>query len=365
MSIDAFPETQAAIEDGIRRKLHAGIQIFVSVAGDVRLNTGVGTATPQRPIDQRTIMLWRSAGKPITSALCCLFAERGLIDLKQCVKEYLPEFHDSVAGDATMSQLLSHSSAIPLLETGWPRSPWDEIIGKILQTSESHPEAAYQPQATWFLLAEVLQRIDGRLFAKIVSDELLRPLEITEAWCGLPETVIAEAEDRLPEFFVREKGQLKRSEYGDLPCLTRASPGGNFRGPICELGRFYEALLRARTSGDPSAVLTPSIVNQLTTPQRVDQFDATLQHKVDFGLGVIVNSNRHGVDTVPYGFGRYSSDQAFGHGGAQCAMAFCDPEYQLVVAWAANGFCGEGQHQRRNRAINEAIYRDLGLCRNE
>ncbi len=42
-------------------------------------------------------------------------------------------------------------------------------------------------------------------------------------------------------------------------------------------------------------------------------------------------------------------------------MGFCDPDTKLVVAWAANGFCGEGQHQRRNRAINEAVYQDLGL----
>ncbi|MCA9060369.1 MAG: serine hydrolase, partial [Planctomycetaceae bacterium] len=77
--------------------------------------------------------------------------------------------------------------------------------------------------------------------------------------------------------------------------------------------------------------------------------------------GVIVDSNHHGRETVPYGFGRRCSDRTFGHGGAQCAIGFCDPARQLVVAWSANGFCGEGQHQRRNRAINDAIYADLGL----
>jgi CubicO group peptidase (beta-lactamase class C family) len=55
------------------------------------------------------------------------------------------------------------------------------------------------------------------------------------------------------------------------------------------------------------------------------------------------------------------SPDTFGHGGAQCAMAFCDPGHKLVVAWAANGLCREPQHQRRNRAINEAIYEDLHL----
>ncbi|MGV2337113.1 MAG UNVERIFIED_CONTAM: hypothetical protein LVR18_24495 [Planctomycetaceae bacterium] len=52
----------------------------------------------------------------------------------------------------------------------------------------------------------------------------------------------------------------------------------------------------------------------MTARHRVGAFDQTLQHIVDFGLGVICNSNVWGVDTVPYGFGRWSSSGAFGHG---------------------------------------------------
>jgi hypothetical protein len=33
----------------------------------------------------------------------------------------------------------------------------------------------------------------------------------------------------------------------------------------------------------------------------------------------------------------------------------------LVVAWAANGFCGEAQHHRRNQMLNEAVFDDIGL----
>ena len=99
----------------------------------------------------------------------------------------------------------------------------------------------------------------------------------------------------------------------------------------------------------------------MTRRHREGLFDRTLQHQVDYGLGVILDSNRYGVGTVPYGFGRHCSTSTFGHGGAQCAMGFVDPENELIVAWAANGRPGEPQHQKRNRAINEAIYRDLGL----
>ena len=35
----------------------------------------------------------------------------------------------------------------------------------------------------------------------------------------------------------------------------------------------------------------------MTSRQRSGEFDSTFQHIVDFGLGVIVDSNAHGVDT--------------------------------------------------------------------
>jgi CubicO group peptidase (beta-lactamase class C family) len=120
-------------------------------------------------------------------------------------------------------------------------------------------------------------------------------------------------------------------------------------------------LLRGGQSELGQQLVSIETIQQMTARHRVGKFDQTLQHKVDFGLGVHCNSNRHGVDTVPYGFGQYCSEATYGHGGSQCSMGFCDPERRLIVAWSANGFCGEVQHQRRNRMINNAIYEDLGL----
>ena len=138
------------------------------------------------------------------------------------------------------------------------------------------------------------------------------------------------------------------------------SPGANTRGPIRELGWFYEALLNG-LRGEPGKLLSRQSLTLLTKRHREGLFDETLRHKVDFGLGVILNSNRYGAETVPYGFGRFCSEDTFGHGGAQSSIGFADLQNELVVAWAANVRAGEGQHQKRNREINSAIYEDLGL----
>jgi CubicO group peptidase (beta-lactamase class C family) len=128
------------------------------------------------------------------------------------------------------------------------------------------------------------------------------------------------------------------------------------RGPIRDLALFYEDLRQP-----PGKLLAPTTVAALAARHRVGDDDLTLGHVVDFGLGFIIDSNRYGADTVPYGYGRYASRRTFGHGGAQCTQGFCDPENELVVAYAFYGRPCEGQHQRRVRALNEAIYRDLGL----
>ena len=55
--------------------------------------------------------------------------------------------------------------------------------------------------------------------------------------------------------------------------------------------------------------------------------DVTFKHVVDWGLGTIIDSKRYGVETVPYGYGRYASDATFGHGGSQSSVGFADPAH--------------------------------------
>jgi CubicO group peptidase (beta-lactamase class C family) len=100
----------------------------------------------------------------------------------------------------------------------------------------------------------------------------------------------------------------------------------------------------------------------LVTRQRRGLFDETFQHIVDFGLGFLINSNRYGPESVPYGYGRHASEETFGHSGSQSSSAFADPVHSLVVAWVFNGRPGERLHQRRARELNTLIYEDLELA---
>jgi CubicO group peptidase (beta-lactamase class C family) len=120
-------------------------------------------------------------------------------------------------------------------------------------------------------------------------------------------------------------------------------------------------LLRGGMTVSGAQVLQPETVAQMTRRDREGAFDVTFQHVVDFGLGVIVNSRRYG-EHVPYGFGSNAAESSFGHGGSQSSIGFADPENGVVVAAVANGFPGEEAHNDRFRALNTAIYEDLGIA---
>lgn len=361
-SFSEFSATLAAIEAGVDRQLHTGVQIYISVDGTPVLNAGAGKASAGTEFSSETISLWRSAGKPVTAAAVLKLFENSGLGPATTLSDALPETADTALSDITIKQLLTHQSGIPVIETGWPHADWSQILTTILAVESLSDHAAYQPQSTWFLLGEILRRRISATdsFSETLNSFVLQPLGMTDTWCGLPSDSES-LQSRIPEFWTRERGKLVASPFGEGAWLAAPSPGGNLRGPVSSLGTFYEMLLRGGTDSQGNQFLRKSTVEEMTTRHRIAQHDETLQHVVDFGLGVIIDSNRYGVDTVPYGFGRYCSESTFGHGGSQCAMGFCDPERRLVVCWAANGFCGEGQHQRRNRAINEAIYKDLGF----
>lgn len=122
-------------------------------------------------------------------------------------------------------------------------------------------------------------------------------------------------------------------------------------------------MLLAGGQGDGRQIVKPETIDLFTRPHRVGLFDETFLHKMNFGYGFIVNSNRYGVETVPYGYGRHASEGTYGHSGAQSSCAFADPENGLVAAWVTNGTPGERPHQKRHREINNAIYEYLGLDR--
>src|SRR5439155_17358774 len=86
------PRTIAAIERGIAQGLHIGAQLYVSRRGQVVADVALGEARRGVPMRTDTLMLWLSAGKPVTAVAVAQQRERGRLDWDDHVARHIPEF---------------------------------------------------------------------------------------------------------------------------------------------------------------------------------------------------------------------------------------------------------------------------------
>lgn len=360
----AFHSTTAVIQAGIDKGLHYGLQIYVSRAGRVLLDAAYGEAHSGAPLTTDTLLPWLSAGKPLMAVAVLMLVERGQWRLDRPIADVIPEFAGGRKDGITLWHLLTHTSGIRKADYRWPTSTWSETLAAICESElEANwvlgETAGYHLATSWYVLGELVRRIDGRDVSQFLRDEICAPLEMRDTWNGLPEVEWREYGERIGRMWQREAATLTELPWHDAEHCGACSPGGNTRGPIRELGRFYECLL-AGGLWNGRRLLSPETVSLMTRRHRVGRHDLTFQHVIDFGLGFIVNSHRYGPDTVPYGYGARSSEEAFGHGGSQSSIGFADPARGLVVTYVANGRCGEGWHQRRHRELIRALEEDLG-----
>jgi CubicO group peptidase (beta-lactamase class C family) len=222
-------------------------------------------------------------------------------------------------------------------------------------------KAGYHALTSWYVLGEIIVKLTGRDFESALRTLVLEPAGMDRTICFLS----ADQERENPHFsglYNTKEGQMAE----DRSTIGICSPGSSLRGPVRELGRFYEMLLRQLGTGarDSDELIRPQTIEAMTARHRVGMFDHTFKRILDWGLGFIANSHYLGGE-IPYGFGDFASMRAFGHGGRQSAIAFADPEHQLVVALVFNGMPGEKEHDRRARPILSAIYEELGLAGGE
>lgn len=371
----SLPRTVSRIEAGIDAGLHLGVQVYVSLAGEPVADFAIGEARPRRELTRDDLTLWLSSTKPTAAVALARLWEAGEVALDDPVARFIPEFAAGGKESVTLRHLLTHTSGIRMLDVGWPRESWDEVIARIARRKleprwEPGKKAGYHMASSWFVLGEVVQRIDGRPYDRFVREEVFEPLGMDDSWVGMPAERYRAYGDRVVPLYNTEVPHPPRSDGGSPPehrwhreeWVVRPSPGGNGRGPIRELGWFYEALLAGGVSARTGKrILTPQTVEALTARHRVALYDHTFRHVMDWGLGFIVNSSLYDQPGLPYAYGPHASQRTYGHSGYRSSTVFADPERRLVVAIATNGTPRDEDHLERMEGLCGAVYEDLEL----
>lgn len=358
-----FARTIAELERGRAAGLHLGGQLVLALGGDVVADAGFGEARPGEAMTPDRRMFWLSSTKPIAAVAIAQLWERGKLALDDRVARYLPEFAAGGKEAVTIRHLLTHTSGIRMLDVGWPRLGWDGIVARVCAQKlepgwEPGRKAGYHLASSWFVLGELVRRLDGRAFADHVREEILAPLGMASSSVAVPAAALDDVRTMIaPMHEVTGSGLRELGEWVAAERLTVCSPGATGLGPMRELARLYRCLL---AGGAP--ILRPQTVEAIAARHRVGLVDQTFRARLDWGLGVIVDSKHYGEGRIPYGYGPHAGPRTFGHSGARSSTAFADPDAGLVVALAVNGLPDDDTHRERFHRLTGAIYEDLGLA---
>jgi len=345
--------------------IHPGAQLYVSRHGEPLLDVAVGESRKGRPLERDDIMLWYSAGKPVTTVAVLQLWERGRLGIDDPVGRYVAGWG---AGKerVTIRHVLTHTGGFTMVRSGEPFDkdlPYDEMVALIAaHPAEWEPgtKAGYHPSTGWKILGAVVEAVDGRPIQDYLTEEVLRPAGMKDSRLGIGKEEQAELGDRLvPVHWTGHalavtdaQGALRMVEYhierihNEPWHVAKVEPGGGMRGPARELGLLYESLL-----GFGPPLLEPRTVEVMGAVHRHGVPDVTFAGmKIPWGLGVQVAGGMTG------GLGRRS----FGHSGMASSRGFADPDTGLVVAFVANGLTDPIRNEQRVFEITDAVYAALG-----
>jgi CubicO group peptidase (beta-lactamase class C family) len=177
------------------------------------------------------------------------------------------------------------------------QSSWSDTIAQICAARPERgwipgQKAGYHPYSSWYILGELVRRADGRTIDQYVRQEIFLPLGMIDSWIGMPAEERERHRERMGVMLQLDRAEPYPQRYDTPEGAGLLVPGGNARGPMHDLGRFYQMLL-GHGELDGARVLSRESVERMTTPQRVGMFDETFRHVMDWGLGTIIDSNRY------------------------------------------------------------------------
>ncbi|MGO9453961.1 MAG: serine hydrolase domain-containing protein [Candidatus Binataceae bacterium] len=359
--------TAGIIEQGIAEKLHLGAQLYVSRDGATVADLAIGEASSGVAMRPDHLMLWMSSVKPVTAVAIGQMWEQGRLGLDDKVAQHIPEFGTQGKEPITIRHVMTHTGGFPRAVGPWTYDPWEKIVAQIC-ASPLEPgwipgrHCAYHVASGWYILGEIVRRLDGRPYHRYVREAIFEPLGMNDSWLGMPEERHREYRDRIvPMHFADGNAVPIPHMYPPFrestEALANCRPGGNGRGPIRELGRFYEALLDGGRG-----VIRPQTIEALSTRHTVGMRDRMFNISLDRGLGFVVDSKHHGAGSAWYG--SHCSPRTFGHSGYVSSSAFADPQHRVVVAIVFNGMldASAAKHDARITAALNAVYEELGLA---
>jgi CubicO group peptidase (beta-lactamase class C family) len=252
------------VRDAFAADPRGGSALAVIAHGEVVVDLREGFADAARtvPWGEDTLVNVYSVGKPVIARAVLLLVERGSIGLDDPVARHWPGFR----AEASVRQVLTHTSGLatfPVKRDTQAWSDWDLLCADLAGATPEWPPgtvAAEHALTYGHLLGELVRRVDGRLPARFVAEEIAAPGGLDLGF-GLGPADIARCAELeydapdWPERMLGEPGSLHARAVSnpagarDLAVVNSARwraasvPAVNLHATALSLARFYAGLL--------------------------------------------------------------------------------------------------------------------------
>lgn len=302
------------------------------------------------PIDVESLFFLASVSKPIFATAFMQLVDEGLVEVDAPVARWLPEFDAHEKRAVTIRHLLSHTSGVPdalpdLIRRGRPS-------GAKLARLALHSPLSFEPGTRWeyssstyYLLAEIAERITGQPAEQFLRSRLLEPLGMADT--GFDPRRRGRA--LVPVHGVGADNAIRR--YFLLRFVVAlAHPGGGLWGTLDDLVCFGSSLLAPRQVDGRWVPVSPATFELMAedhaggVPGVVNDEPRLVRHGLGWGKPTL-NSEAPG------------SPRVVDHGGATGTRIWIDPDARLVFVYFTNQW-----HADRGpefHALN-GVYRALG-----
>jgi CubicO group peptidase (beta-lactamase class C family) len=346
----------------VRRQVDAGIRPSIQVAIDWRGSRVLDFAWGEDATPRSNYVLW-STTKPFIAVTLLQLVEEGRVQLDDRVSLYIPEFAVNGKEPVTLLHVLTHRGGFPGTSPEISRElsalapSWKEAVAYVCQmatTWEPGTDRGYHPRTGWYVLGEVIQRVDDRPLPEVLRRRVLEPLGIPGDGFSLGEP------DRLsnPPLPVRTSGKPGAPPESEADACNSLSfrrsviPGGGGISRAGEVVKLFSALVQDGRA-ENGRILAPEMVRLATFPHVSGFRDRTFRSDIPWGLGMHLKHVLPGDNP----FGRTATPGSFGHGGHFLVnVAWGDPGKDLAAAILANGLTEPGLGVRSVAALSQAVH---------
>ena len=278
-----------------------------------------------------SMFLLASITKPVTYLGAMLLVERGLLNLSDPVRRYIPDFAAHHKEQVLVQHLFTHTSGLPDMlpdnvQLRRQHAPLERFIrGAIRDTVPIFPSGtgySYQSMGT-LVVAELVQRISGRSIHQFLQEEIFQPLGMKSSGLGsrgFPRERLVRVET--PDYQAGTDFGWNSSYWQELGVPW----GGMFSSPedfalICQL-------MLSKGKLGTERILSPVTVEMMTTSRLDDypELPESIRRSQPWGLGWRMNH-----PGTPGSWGDLLDRSVFGHTGATGTMCWIDPRRE--------GFC--------------------------